>query len=113
MVRVWRRFHAAVEREPTARADYEASVAAHGRFNTLKALESALSKRVEFGMADAVGVVTESVRPFGEMFAEFAGVEFPELLQQEWVRRPLRGFAPWGGRPRRPSRPRDASWRKP
>jgi ATP-dependent helicase/nuclease subunit A len=90
VARVWRRFHAAVERDAEARADYEASVAALGRFNTLKALDSALAKRVEFGMADAAGVVDESVRPFGEVFEEFQGVEHPEaMLAQEWVREAL------------------------
>ncbi|HEY0823250.1 MAG TPA: UvrD-helicase domain-containing protein, partial [Ramlibacter sp.] len=87
VARVWRRFHAAVERDPEARADYEASVAAHGRFNTLRALESALSKRVEFGMADAVGVVDDSVRYFTEVFEEFRGAAHPqELLSWPWVR---------------------------
>ncbi|HEX7891602.1 MAG TPA: UvrD-helicase domain-containing protein [Ramlibacter sp.] len=87
VARVWRRFHAAVEREPAARADYEGSVAAHGRFNTLKALESALSKRVEFAMADAHGVVEDSVQPFGAAFEEFQGLEHPEhALGQAWVR---------------------------
>jgi ATP-dependent helicase/nuclease subunit A len=87
VARVWRRFHATVEADADARADYEASVGAHGRFNTLKALESALGKRVEFAMADAVGVVDDSVRPFGEVFEEFQGVERPELMLREaWVR---------------------------
>lgn len=90
VARVWRRFHAALERDAAAHADYEASVAAHGRFNTLKALEAALAKRVEFGMADAVGVVDESVRPFGEVFPEFAGLETPgQALQLDWVRTSL------------------------
>jgi ATP-dependent helicase/nuclease subunit A len=78
VARVWRRFHAAVERDPQARADYEASVAAHGRFNTLKALESALAKRVEFAMADAVGVVDDSVRYFAQVYPRFAGLARPE-----------------------------------
>jgi len=90
VARVWRRFHAAVEREPAARADYEASVATYGRFNTLKALDSALSKRVEFAMADAMGVVDDSVQSFGEVFEEFDGVEHPEqMLGQAWVREAL------------------------
>src|SRR4051794_5316858 len=88
VARVWRRFHAAVEREPAARADYEASVAAHGRFNTLKALESALAKRVEFAMADAGGVVADSVRPFGAVFPRLAGFAQPEeALAGEAARR--------------------------
>ena len=90
VARVWRRFHAAVERDAEARANYEASVAAFGRFNTLKALDAALAKRVEFAMADAHGIVDDSVRPFGEMFPEFAGAEsLEELLRAPAVREPL------------------------
>lgn len=90
VARVWRRFHAAVEGDAEARADYEAAVAAHGRFNTLKALESALAKRVEFGMADAMGVVADSVRPFGEVFEEFQGMEHPSgVLALPWAREAL------------------------
>jgi ATP-dependent helicase/nuclease subunit A len=91
--RVWRPFHAAVEREPEARADYEACVAAHGRFNTLKALESALAKRVEFAMADAVGVVADSVRYFAQVFPRFAGLARPEeslsgdIARRRWLDR--------------------------
>src|SRR5690606_18272620 len=47
------------------RADFEAAVAAHGRFNTHKALEPALAKRIEFTLADDSGVVAESEQPFG------------------------------------------------
>ena len=64
-MRPWRR-------EPAARADFEASVAAHGRFQTQKALLAALAKRVEFALADAHGVVEASIKPFGEQFPEFA-----------------------------------------
>lgn len=104
VARVWRRFHAAVEREPAARADYEAAVAAHGRFNTLKALDSALAKRVEFGMADAMGVVAESVRPFGEVFPEFAGADVPAaLLRHEALRAVLSEAARTLGRASAPS----------
>jgi hypothetical protein len=91
--RVWRRFHAAVERDPPARADYEACVAAYGRFNTLKALESALAKRVEFAMADAVGVVDDSVRYFAQVFPRFAGLARPEeslagdIARRRWLGR--------------------------
>lgn len=78
VARVWRRFHAAVERSPEARRDYEASVAECGRFNTLKALAAALAKRVEFAVADAHAVVEDSVRPFTELFEGFAGLARPE-----------------------------------
>jgi ATP-dependent helicase/nuclease subunit A len=91
--RVWRRFHAEVERDPAARADYEACVAAYGRFNTLKALESALAKRVEFAMADAVGVVDDSVRYFAQVYPRFAGLARPEeslagdIARRRWLDR--------------------------
>jgi ATP-dependent helicase/nuclease subunit A len=77
---VWRRFHATVANGPAARADFEASVAAHGRFNTQKALLAALAKRVEFGLADSHGVVEASVKPFAVQFPEFAGLLLPELM---------------------------------
>ncbi|MCM2251603.1 MAG: UvrD-helicase domain-containing protein [Ramlibacter sp.] len=79
---VWRRFHAAVADEPAARADFEASVAAHGRSQTQKALQAALAKRVEFTLADAHGVVDASIKAFGEQFPEFAGLQEPgEILR--------------------------------
>ena len=66
--RVWRRFHVTVAADPASRTDYEASVAAFGRFQTQKALHSALDKRVEFTLADADGVVAASVRHWHELF---------------------------------------------
>jgi ATP-dependent helicase/nuclease subunit A len=75
---VWRRFYAAVASEPRARRDFEASVAAFGRSQTLKALYAALAKRVEFTLTDQHGVVEASVKPFGEMFPAFAAFTEPE-----------------------------------
>ena len=77
VARVWRRFHAAVAADGQARQDFEASVLAHGRFNTQKALEAALSKRVEFSLADLHGVVDASVKPWGQQFPQFAGFAEP------------------------------------
>jgi ATP-dependent helicase/nuclease subunit A len=74
---VWRRFHAAVVAEADARRDYMDAVATHGRFNTLKALQAALAKRVEFALADAQGTVDASVKPFGEQFPDLAGAGEP------------------------------------
>ena len=62
---------------PGLLADFHAAVQAHGRFNTLKALTAALSKRVEFALADAQGVVDRSVKPFSEVFTELAGLDVP------------------------------------
>jgi ATP-dependent helicase/nuclease subunit A len=59
---VWRRFYRTVSREASLRQDFMDAVAAHGRFNTQKALLSALAKRVEFELADAHGAVDASVR---------------------------------------------------
>lgn len=77
VARVWRRFYAAVHGDAAARQDFEASVAAYGRFNTQKALEAALSKRVEFALADELGVVADSVQPFGALFPGLAGLQAP------------------------------------
>ncbi len=74
---VWRRFHIATAGDAAARQDYLDAVAAHGRFNTLKALQAALAKRVEFALADAHGVVDRSVRRFDEQFPELAGLALP------------------------------------
>ena len=75
--RVWRRFHGAVAADRQARSDFEASVRAHGRFSTQKALLAALDKRVELALADAHDVVEASVKPWGEQFPEFAGLAEP------------------------------------
>ena len=77
---VWRRFHSAVARDDAARADFEASVAAHGRSQTQKALRALLAKRIEFAFADGHGVVEDSVRHFRELFPQFAHVDDPALV---------------------------------
>jgi ATP-dependent helicase/nuclease subunit A len=83
VAQVWRPFYAALVADAQARADYEAVVAVHGRFQAQKALASALQKRVEFALADAQGVVDASVLRFGEQFPEFCELDTPEqaLLQ--------------------------------
>ncbi len=101
---VWRRFHAAVSANAAARQDFADSVAAHGRFNTRKALEAALAKRVEFQLADQHGVVEASVRPFAEVFPAFAGVQEPAgLLGLETVRSALLAAAGALGRASAPT----------
>ncbi|MDB5873787.1 MAG: addA [Ramlibacter sp.] len=85
---VWRRFHTAVAAEPPARRDFEASVAAFGRFQTQRALHAALAKRVEFTLADLHGVVEASVKPFGEVFPQYAAFAQPEsILEGDIARR--------------------------
>ena len=90
---VWRRFYTALLADDALKADYEAVVLAHGRFQTEKALGAALDKRVEFAMADALGVVDASVVPFGQLFPALAdfGVPTDSLAtpqaRQRWLAR--------------------------
>jgi ATP-dependent helicase/nuclease subunit A len=94
VARVWRRFYVAVAADAAARADYEGSVAAHGRSQTQKALHAALSRRVEFALADAQGVVEDSVRGFAERYPQFAAFESPEQsLATEAARQRWRAWA--------------------
>jgi ATP-dependent helicase/nuclease subunit A len=74
---VWRRFYDALQESDALRSTYFDAVAAHGRSNVDKALASALDKRVEFGLADAAGVVEGSIRPFAVVYPEFAGLDAP------------------------------------
>ena len=75
---VWRRFYQALVGNPALKADFEAVVFAYGRSQTDKALQAALDKRVEFALADAVGVTDQSVKTFGEQFPAFAALAEPE-----------------------------------
>jgi ATP-dependent helicase/nuclease subunit A len=59
--RTWRPFYAAVLADETLRDDFHTAVASHGRSQTLKALEAALGRRIEFMLADARGAVESSV----------------------------------------------------
>ena len=74
---VWPRLYQALVDAPVERQDFFDSVADHGRHQTLKSLDNALKKRVEFAMADAAGVVATSVQRFDEAFPELAGCETP------------------------------------
>ncbi|MEO5698826.1 MAG: UvrD-helicase domain-containing protein, partial [Burkholderiaceae bacterium] len=58
---VFRRFHAALLRDPQRRADHATLIAQRGRSQVRKWLEAALNKRVEFELADAAGVLDDSV----------------------------------------------------
>ena len=77
---VWPRFYAAIARLPEERQDFFDNVARLGRFQTIEALKKALSKRVEFVLADAAGVVDDSVKPFAQAFPEFAELPHPEAF---------------------------------
>jgi len=77
---VWPRFQSRVAADTSARQDYWDAVATHGRHQTQKALESALSKRVEFALADANGVVDASVQHFAAQYPDFADAPTPAAL---------------------------------
>lgn len=90
---VWPRFYAAVVSDGLCKHDFMVAVAEHGRHQTLKALENALQKRVEFALADSVGVVEDSVQPFGALFPRWARLASPEQalllpgVRERWLDR--------------------------
>ena len=86
---VWRRFYAALlagaadmgdmaDPSATLKADFEAVVLTYGRAQTEKALQTALDKRTEFALADAQGVVAESVLHFCDQYPAFAWLVEPD-----------------------------------
>ena len=74
---VWRPFLAQLLQTPQAREDYQALVAAHGRFQAERALMAALQRRVEFALADAQGRVEASVPHFHEVFTQLQALQSP------------------------------------
>jgi len=74
---VWGPFLHTVATGASLRADYESVVARHGRSQTHKALAAALSKRVEFDLADVAGVVDASVPPFQLQYPDMAAFNEP------------------------------------
>jgi ATP-dependent helicase/nuclease subunit A len=79
---VWRRFFGTLLKDESAsiqaKSDFEALVNEHGKSQALKALDEALSKRVEFELADQKGLVDASVPHFSDYFSEFSGCDSPE-----------------------------------
>jgi len=75
---VWRRFFGTLLKDEMAKRDFEELVAEHGKSQALKALEEALSKRVEFELADEKGLVAASVPHFAEFFPDLVGCDSPE-----------------------------------
>jgi ATP-dependent helicase/nuclease subunit A len=82
---VWRRFFGKLLKDDVARRDFEALVTEHGKSQALKALDEALSKRVEFELADDKGLVDASVPHFAAYFPEFAGRDSPEAAFADGV----------------------------
>ncbi len=80
---VWRRFFGTLLKDEVAKRDFEELVAEYGKSQALKALDEALSKRVEFQLADekvvnGKGLVDASVPHFAEFFPDFAACDSPE-----------------------------------
>ena len=75
---VWRRFFGTLLKDDLAKRDFEELVAEHGKSQALKALDEALSKRVEFELADQKSLVDASVPHFSVFFSDFSGCESPE-----------------------------------
>ena len=84
---VWRRFYAALVMDAEGRADFEAVVFEYGRAQTEKALQTALDKRTEFALADARGIVAQSVLHFAVQYPEFAGLQEPQDFLQAQAQR--------------------------
>jgi ATP-dependent helicase/nuclease subunit A len=78
---VLRPFFTAVIADPEASVDYHALVAIHGRSQTAKALAEALTRRVEFTLADENGGVENDVAHFTLQYPECDGVASPA----EWL----------------------------
>lgn len=79
----WRPFFEAVTADKHALADYYAVVATHGRSQTAKALGEALTKRVEFSLADA----ENAVQHFSALHPTLDGLDEPtDALRGEPVR---------------------------
>ncbi|WP_168923786.1 UvrD-helicase domain-containing protein [Polaromonas vacuolata] len=87
---LWRRFYAALLLDAKAKSDFESVVTSHGRHQADKALQGALDKRTEFLLADASGILEQSVLTVGEQFPEFDGLNHPDdLLAQDAASRQL------------------------
>ena len=85
----WRPFFQALTNDEGALADYYAVVASHGRSQTAKALGEALTRRVEFALADP----ESSVQHFGTLYSALAGFDAPtdglrgDFVRQQWLAR--------------------------
>ncbi|HEY8710865.1 MAG TPA: UvrD-helicase domain-containing protein, partial [Burkholderiaceae bacterium] len=78
---VFRRFHAAILREPDLLADHAALIAQRGRSQARKWFETVWAKRVEFELADHAGVLDDSVpAPEGACDAQGAPVLPAQML---------------------------------
>jgi len=69
---IWPAFYAAVAADAQLDADYASLVADLGRHNTTETLKKALSKRLEFKLADAAGTLQNSLPPLDKAFPDLA-----------------------------------------
>jgi len=74
---VYRRFHAAVIADEVLHEDYRALVLAHGRSQLRKWLDTAWGKRIDIELADAAGVLEDSVPSAADHWAHLAGLDHP------------------------------------
>ena len=84
---LFRRFHAAVARDPALEADYRGLIERRGRHDARRWLEAAWSRRIELTLADEAGVLDGSVEPAPGTDAGRHPVE--ALLSQRWRARLL------------------------
>jgi ATP-dependent helicase/nuclease subunit A len=69
---VWPAFYAAVAADAQLDADYASLISDLGRHNARQTLEKALSKRLEFKLADAAGTLQRSLAPLDTAFPDLA-----------------------------------------
>jgi ATP-dependent helicase/nuclease subunit A len=87
---VFRRFHAALLKEPALADDYRALIHQRGRSQVRKWLEAGLNKRVELELADAAGTLEDSVPPVAHGWPECAELSHPaERMHDPHLRRLL------------------------
>lgn len=84
---VHRRFHAALGRDEALRRDHAALIAARGRYQVRQWLDAAWDRRIEVELADAAGVLDDSVPPAHRRWPELAALEHPAqvLLSPAWT----------------------------
>ncbi len=98
---IFRRFHAALLREPALQADHARLIAERGRSQAQRWFDAALAKRVEFELADEAGVLDGSVISAAQQWPELEGLEHPTevLASAAWDAslRELAGLLARGG----------------
>ena len=83
---VFRRFHAAILRDPALREDHATLIALRGRSQARAWFDAVWSRRIEFELADAAGVLDDSVEPPADARGRDGVLVDPacELLAAAW-----------------------------